>query len=150
MRKEQMEPSCQSSYPLVGQRNKTVPSAQPGHTNNSADNAQQSQSSHLTCEKVNSDTQVCSQQLLLAFMLCKSLPFVSGMSAGSNNRNLFLPSFKQPRSSTAGRGLLAYCHKSLCYCHCDHWDVQNTKSNSPYRFLLQFSQVTLSRRLDQS
>lgn len=107
-----MELSCQSSYPLVGQRKKTVPSAQKGHTKDRGDNPQQPLSSHLTFKKVNSDIQVCSQQLRLLFMLCKSLPFVSDMSAGSSNRNLFLPSFMHPRTST-GRGLLTYCHESL-------------------------------------
>ena len=108
-----MELSCQSSYPLVGQRKMTVPSAQTGHTNDREDNPQQPLSSHLTRKKVNSDTRVCSQQLPLLFMLCKSLPFVSDVSAGSNNRNLSLLSSTHPRSSPTGRGLLAYCHKSL-------------------------------------
>ena len=99
--------------PACGAEEKDSSSAQTGHTNDRADNPQQPLSSHLTCEKVNSDTRIHSQHLPLLFMLCKPLSFVSDMSAGSNSRNLFLPSFKHPRSSAVGTGLFAYCNKSL-------------------------------------
>lgn len=129
----------------MGQRKKTVPSAWTGHTDDRADNIQQPLSSHLTCEKVNSDTQVCSQQVLWLSMHCKSLPFVSDMATGSDNRNLFLSSFMHPGSSVAGRGLLTYCHNSLCYCHWDHQNVRLRKSNPSHWFLLWISQVTPHR-----
>lgn len=61
--------------------------------------------SHLTQGNVNSDTQVCSQQLPVLFMLCKSLPYVCSSLPLSTPGVLLLG---------GGVSLIATNH---CYCY---------------------------------